>query len=144
MSRFTKEEQLGLLKRGLERRLLGANSAIKQKEEEIEKINDIRKQYQDIIDNHQDEELIVNVFTAQLAEFDRQYAGTKQNFINAIEEIKESEPTAKKLLQLLDDKLTNLEILYPLLDLFFEPVLVDWHDMEEDAKKEEEKDVSTE
>ena len=35
MSEFTKEEQLGLLKRGLTRRLVGANPAIKMKEEEM-------------------------------------------------------------------------------------------------------------
>jgi len=137
MNNFTKEEQLGLLKRGLTRRLVGANPAIKEKESEIEKITTLRQEYIDRIEKYADDEVVVNILNAQVSEFDRQYAGTKQNYILAIEEIKESEPTVKKVLKYIEKvERGNKDgtLLYLLLDLFFQPVLTDWHEMEEDMK----------
>lgn len=137
MNNFTKEEQLGLLKRGLTRRLVGANPAIKEKESEIEKITTLRQEYIDRIEKYADDEVVVNILNAQVSEFDRQYAGTKQNYILAIEEIKESEPTVKKVLKYIEKvEKGNKDgsLLYLLLDLFFQPVLTDWNEMEEDMK----------
>ncbi len=139
MSNFTEKEQLGLLKRGLTRRLVGANPAIKEKESEIAKITTVRKEFVDRIEKYKDDEVVVNMLTAQVSEYDRQYAGTKQNYINSIEEVKESEPTVKKVLKYIEKvEKGNKDgtLLYMLLDLFFKPVLTDWNELENDMKEE--------
>jgi polyribonucleotide nucleotidyltransferase len=139
MNNFTKEEQLGLLKRGLTRRLVGANPAILEKESEIEKITNVRKEFVNRVEKYADDDVVVNMLNAQLSEYDRQYAGTKQNYLNSIEEIKESEPTVKKVLKYIEKvEKGNKDgtLLYLLLDLFFQPVLTDWHEMEESMKEE--------
>ena len=143
MNNFTKQEQLGLLKRGVTRRLVGANPAIKEKESEIEKITNVRLEFVDRIEKYADDEVVVNMLNAQLSEYDRQYAGTKQNYLNSIEEIKESEPTVKKVLKYIEKiEKGNKDgtLLYLLLDLFFQPILTDWNEMEEDMKQEMDND----
>ena len=139
MNKFTKKEQLGLLKRGLTRRLVGANPAIKEKESEIEKITNVRKELVDRIEKYKDDDIVVKMLEAQMSEYDRQYAGTKQNYLIAIEEIKESEPVVKRTLKCIEkienDKASGY-LLYLLLDLFFKPVLTDWNEMEESMKEE--------
>ena len=145
MNNFTEQEQLGLLKRGLTRRLVGANPAIKEKENEIEKITKVRKEFVDRIEKYADDEVVVKMLNAQVSEYDRQYAGTKQNYIDSIEEIKESEPTVKKALKYIEKvEKGNKDgsILYLLLDLFFRPVLTDWNEFEEDMKEEKTKEGS--
>jgi wobble nucleotide-excising tRNase len=143
MNNFTKQEQLGLLKRGVTRRLVGANPAIKEKESEIEKITNVRLEFVDRIEKYADDEVVVNMLNAQLSEYDRQYAGTKQNYLNSIEEIKESEPTVKKVLKYIEKiEKGNKDgtLLYLLLDLFFQPILTDWNEMEESMKQEMDND----
>ena len=145
MNKFTKKEQLGLLKRGLTRRLIGANPAIEEKESEIKKITEVRQEFIDRIEKYKDDEVVVNMLTAQVSEYDRQYAGTKQNYLIAIEEIKQSEPTVKKVLKYIEKvEKGNKDgsILYLLLDLFFKPVLTDWNEMEESMKEEKANDNS--
>jgi len=144
MNEFTNEEKLGLLKRGLERRLIGVNPAIEEKEKQIEQINEIRQSYVDVLEEHKDNELIVRVFKAQLTEFDRQYSGTKQNYVNAIEEIKEAQP----LVEIALDNIAEIEngtqdgdFMYTLLDLFFKPLLTDWYEMEQNMKEKEDNDT---
>jgi len=140
MSDFTREEELGLLKRGLTRRLKGKNPAIKQKEDTIKEITKTRQEYVDRIGKYADDEVVVKLLSSQLSEFDRQYSGTKQNYLLAIEEIRESEPTTKKLLKYIDKIESGNKdgtLLYMFLDLFAKPMLTDWHQMEEDKKKEE-------
>ena len=137
MNNFTEKEQLGLLKRGLTRRLVGANPAIKEKESEIKKITKVRKEFIDRIEKYKDDKVVVDMLNAQVSEYDRQYAGTKQNYIDSIEEIKESEPTVKKVLKYIEKvERGNKDgsILYLLLDLFFRPVLTDWNELEESMK----------
>jgi len=141
MNNFTKKEQLGLLKRGLTRRLVGANPAIKEKESEIAKIIKVRQEFIERIEKYADDQVIVDMLNAQLKEYDRQYAGTKQNYIIAIEEIKKSEPTVKKVLKYIEKiEKGNKDgsLLYLLLDLFFKPVLTDWNEMEESMKADTE------
>ena len=141
MNKFTKKEQLGLLKRGLTRRLVGANPAIKEKESEIAKITKVRQEFIERIEKYADDHVIVDMLNAQLKEYDRQYAGTKQNYIIAIEEIKKSEPTVKKVLKYIEKiEKGNKDgsLLYLLLDLFFKPVLTDWNEMEESMKADTE------
>lgn len=141
MNKFTKKEQLGLLKRGLTRRLVGANPAIKEKESEIAKIIKVRQEFIERIEKYADDQVIVDMLNAQLKEYDRQYAGTKQNYIIAIEEIKKSEPTVKKVLKYIEKiEKGNKDgsLLYLLLDLFFKPVLTDWNEMEESMKADTE------
>ena len=139
MSKFTKKKQLGLLKRGLQRRLIGANPAIKEKENEIKKITKVRNEFIDRIEKYKDDKVIVDMLNSQLTQYDRQYAGTKQNYLMAIEEIKESEPVVKRTLKYIEkiekDKVSGY-LLYLLLDLFFKPVLTDWNEFEEDMKQE--------
>lgn len=144
MNNFTKEEQLGLLKRGLTRRLVGANPAIEEKESEIAKITKVRKEFIDRIEKYKDDEVVVKMLNAQVSEYDRQYAGTKQNYIDSIEEIKQSEPTVKKVLKYIEKvEKGNKDgtLLYLLLDLFFRPVLTDWNEMEESMKEEKKEEV---
>ena len=139
MNKFTKKQQLGLLKRGLERRLIGANPAIKEKESEIKKITKVRNEFINRIEKYKDDKVIVDMLASQLAQYDRQYAGTKQNYLMAIEEIKKSEPVVKRTLKYIEkiekDKVSGY-LLYLLLELFFKPVLTDWNEMEENIKKE--------
>lgn len=139
MNNFTKKEQLGLLKRGLTRRLVGANPAIKEKESEIAKITKVRKEFMDRIEKYADDKVVVDMLNAQVSEYDRQYAGTKQIYIESIKEIKQSEPAVKKTLKRIKEiEKGNMSgtLLYLLLDLFFRPVLTDWHEMEESMKEE--------
>ena len=142
MNKFTKKEQLGLLKRGLTRRLVGANPAIKEKESEIERITKVRTEFVDRLAKYDDDKVIVDMLASQLKQYDRQYAGTKQNYLLAIEEIKESEPTVKKVLKYIEKvEKGNKDgsLLYLLLDLFFQPVLTDWNELEESIKQEAKK-----
>ena len=141
MNKFTKKEQLGLLKRGLTRRLVGANPAIKEKESEIERITKVRTEFVDRLAKYDDDKVIVDMLASQLKQYDRQYAGTKQNYLLAIEEIKESEPTVKKVLKYIEKvEKGNKDgsLLYLLLDLFFQPVLTDWNELEESMLEKEE------
>ena len=145
MNKFTEKEQLGLLKRGLTRRLVGANPAIKMKESEIERITKTRQEYIERLEKYEDDEVVVKLLASQLSEYDRKFAGTKQNYIIAIEEIKQSEPTVKKALKYIEKvEKGNKDgsILYLLLDLFFRPVLTDWNEFEEDMKEEKTKEGS--
>ena len=143
MNKFTKKEQLGLLKRGLERRIIGANPAIKEKESEIKKITKVRNEFIDRIEKYKDDQVIVDMLNSQLKQYDRQFAGAKQNYIMAIEEIKASEPVVKRTLKYIEkiekDKVSGY-LLYLLLELFFRPILTDWHEMEEDMKQEKDKE----
>lgn len=139
MNNFTREEQLGLLKRGLERRLIGSNPAIEQKESEIERITTIRQEYVARIEKYEDDEVVVKLLASQLAQFDRQYAGTKQNYLLAIEEIKENEPNVKKVLKYIkkiENGAKDSTLLYLLLDLFFKEIITDWNEMEESMKED--------
>ena len=142
--KFTKKEQLGLLKRGLTRRLVGANPAIKQKEQEVEKIVKVRQEYVDRIEKYSDDEVVVKLLKSQLSEFDRAYSGTKQNYIMAIEEIKETEPTVKKVIKYIEKIESGNKdgsLLYLLFPLFFKEVLTDWNEMEQAMVQEKEKVV---
>jgi len=142
MSKFTREEQLGLLKRGLTRRLIGANPSIEQKEKEIERITKVRQEYVDRIEKYSDDEVVVKLLSSQLSEYDRKFAGTKQNYRSAIEEIKESEPTVKKTLKYIEKvEAGNKDgtLIHLLLDLFFQPVLTDWNELEQSMVQEGEK-----
>ena len=133
MNKFTKEEQLGLLERGLQRRIVGMNPAIKQKEEQIEEIIEVRKRFTDRIEKYADDQVIVDMLEAQLTQYDRQYEGTKQQYIMAIEEIKESEPTVKKLIKQIETIKTTKKsgtLLYLMMDLFMKEILTDWNEME--------------
>ena len=133
MNKFTKEEQLGLLERGLQRRIVGMNPAIKQKEEQIEEIIEVRKRFTDRIEKYKDDKVIVDMLNAQLTQYDRQYEGTKQQYIMAIEEIKESEPTVKKLIKQIETIKTTKKsgtLLYLMMDLFMKEILTDWNEME--------------
>jgi hypothetical protein len=145
MSEFTKKEQLGLLKRGLTRRLVGANPAVKMKESEIERITKVRKEYVDRIKKYEDDEVVVKLLKSQLSEYDRKFSGTKQNYLNAIEEIKETEPIVKKVIKYIEKiEKGNKDgsLLYLLFPLFFKEVLTDWNEMEESMKPS--KDMSQE
>ena len=142
--KFTEKEQLGLLKRGLTRRLLGANSAIQMKIDEIERITVTRQEYVDRIKKYKDDEIVVKMLNAQLSQYDRQFAGTKQNYIGAIEDIKETEPTVKKVLKYIEKiEKGNKDgtLLYMLFPLFFKEILTDWHEMEENMKPNKEDSV---
>ncbi len=137
MSKFTKEEQLGLLKRGLVRRLVGMNPAIEMKESEIKRITETRQEYVSRIEKYADDEVVVNLLNTQLSQYDRQFAGTKQNYLLAIEEIKESEPAVKKTIKYIEKiEKGNKDgsLLYLLLELYFKEILTDWNEMEEDSK----------
>lgn len=141
---FTKKEQLGLLKRGLTRRLVGANPAIEKKINEIERITVARQEYVDRIKKYADDEIVVKMLSAQLSQFDRQFSGTKQNYIMAIEEIKETEPIVKKVIKYIEKIESGNKdgsLLYLLLPLFFKEILTDWNEMEQDMIQEKEKVV---
>ncbi len=141
--KFTRKEQLGLLKRGLTRRLMGVNPAIKEKENEIERITNVRKEFVDRLEKYADDQIVVEMLSAQLGQFDRQYAGTKQNYLMAIDEIKKSEPNVKKALKYIEkiEKGTKDGTFpYLMLDLFFKEVLTDWHEYEESLKEEMKKE----
>lgn len=139
MSDFTNQEKLGLLKRGLTRRMKGSNPAIKQKEDEIKRITATRQEYVDRIEKYEDDEVVVKLLSAQLSQYDRQFAGTKMNYLIAIEEIKESEPTTKKLLKYIEKIEKGSKdgtLLYMFLDLFSKPMLTDWHELEQSKVQE--------
>lgn len=143
MNKFTRKEQLGLLKRGLTRRLIGANPAIEEKESEIAKITKVRSEFIDRIEKYADDEVVVNMLNSQVAQFDRQYAGTKQSYLLAIEEIKENEPNVKKVIKYvrkIENGSKDSTLLYLLLDLFFREILTDWNELEENMKEETKND----
>ena len=143
MSNFTQEEKLGLFKRGLQRRLIGKNKAIEEREKNITRLAEMRKGIVKRIEKYKDDDYIVKMLNSQLTQFDREYSGTKQQFINAIEEIKESEPSVKELLADIHniEKGNSAEVevdkfLDIILDLFFKAMLTDWKEMETQNEKE--------
>lgn len=139
MNNFTKEEKMGLLTRGLTRRLVGANPAIAEKEHEIERIDEVRKSITDRLEMYKDDDYIVRMLQSQITQFDREYSGAKQNYVMAIEEIKKSEPKVKKLLEILNNIKVGSDMwkmLDILLDLFFLPILTDWKELESELEKQ--------
>lgn len=139
MNNFTKEEKMGLLTRGLTRRLVGANPAIAEKEHEIERIDEVRKSITDRLDMYKDDDYIVRMLQSQITQFDREYSGAKQNYVMAIEEIRKSEPKVKKLLEILNNIKVGSDMwkmLDILLDLFFLPILTDWKELESELEKQ--------
>lgn len=139
MNNFTKEEKMGLLTRGLTRRLVGANPAIAEKEHEIERIDEVRKSITDRLEMYKDDDYIVRMLQSQITQFDREYSGAKQNYVMAIEEIRKSEPKVKKLLEFLNNIKVGSDMwkmLDILLDLFFLPILTDWKELESELEKQ--------
>ena len=143
MCNFTQEEKLGLFKRGLQRRLIGKNKAIEEREKNITRLAEMREGIVKRIEKYKDDDYIVKMLNSQLTQFDREYSGTKQQFVNAIEEIKETEPIVKELLADIHniEKGNSAEVevdkfLDIILDLFFKAMLTDWKEMETQNEKE--------
>ena len=135
--KFSRLQQLGLLKRGLQRRLDGGIEFINKQKEAIKEIEDTRKKYADRLEKYKDDEVVVNLLKAQLTEFDRRYMGTKQNYKNSIEEVESSRPTVRELLEYIDyvekEKISDGPI-YMFLELFGKEFLQDWYELEESQK----------
>ena len=69
MSNFTKEESLGLLKRGLQRRLIGKNKAIEEREKNITRLTEMREGIVNRIEKYKEDEYIVKMLNSQLTQF---------------------------------------------------------------------------
>lgn len=143
MSKFSNKEKIGLLKRGLERRVVGSKGAIEEQLKNIETIENSRKELTSRIKLYKDDEITVKMLKAQLSEFDRQYNGEVVRFKMAIEEIKMSKPQTKRVLEMINaiqdensNAVNSRELLLGLIDLFFAQIIQDWSELEESFKKE--------
>lgn len=160
-------EKLGILERGLQRRIDELPKFVKQMEDEIQKVNEIADEFSIMVENYKydetirkqlktDERLIkmagnktklskilkdperfVAMVNSGKDRFRENYSSIEGRYRLAIEEATESLPQVEKLLQLIKTNEVNHETLKLFVELFLTQALTDWKEYEESVKKDE-------
>jgi ABC-type Zn uptake system ZnuABC Zn-binding protein ZnuA len=160
-------EKLGLLERGLMRRVDNLGTYIKNLEAEAQKVRAISDEFTSIIEEYKskpemrnqlrgDERLIIlagsktklrkllddpTKFVALVEtgrdEFLKNYGSEERRFKVLSEEAQESLPDAEKLLKLIKSNEYHQETLESFINLFLIKVLTDWRDFEQSEKEKE-------
>mgnify|MGYP001114140059 CR=1 FL=1 len=140
MFEFKKEEKIGLLKRALKRRIDGIGEYEENLKTNLKKIEKVKLTLEEKIEQYKDDDIIVRMLEAQLAEHEKNYGSTKTEINRDLEEAKETYPTVEAFYDLLENKKYDEETLLFMIDLFLKPILNDWHGLEE-SENESEEDV---
>lgn len=135
---LTFSDKVGLIERGLERRLQNLPQFKKVREEEIAKILDMKKQIEERIEKFKDDELIVNGLKANLEEFEKNYVKVANEHKTDIEEAEKTIPQVETLLKRIHDIDFDVELLECVFDIFLSNVIRDWAVFEEMGKEEKE------
>ena len=136
---LTFSDKVGLIERGLERRLQNLPQFKKVREEEIAKILDMKKQIEERIEKFKDDELIVNGLKANLEEFEKTYVKVANEHKSDIEEAEKTVPQVKMLLGFIKNMVYDKNLLESIFDIFLSNVIRDWavfEEMEKEEKKE--------
>jgi len=139
---LTFSDKVGLIERGLERRLQNLPQFKKVREEEIAKILDMKKQIEERIEKFKDDELIVNGLKANLEEFEKTYVKIANDHKTDIEEAEKTIPQVEILLIHINNVRyfeEDTELLECIFDIFLSNVIRDWavfEEMEKEEKKE--------
>ncbi|MCK9319357.1 hypothetical protein [Methanoculleus sp.] len=139
---LTFSDKVGLIERGLERRLQNLPQFKKVREEEIAKILDMKKQIEERIEKFKDDELIVNGLKANLEEFEKTYVKIANDHKTDIEEAEKTIPQVETLLIHINNVRyfeEDTELLECIFDIFLSNVIRDWavfEEMEKEEKKE--------
>lgn len=131
-------EKIGIIGRGLERRLQNLPQFKKVREEEIAKILDMKKQIEERIEKYKDDETIVNGLKANLEEFEKNYVKVANDHKTDIEEAEKTIPQVETLLKRIHDIDFDVELLECVFDIFLSNVIRDWAVFEEMEKEEKE------
>ncbi len=135
------DEKIGIIGRGLERRLQNLPQFKKVREEEIAKILDMKKQIEERIEKYKDDETIVNGLKANLEEFEKNYVKVANDHKTDIEEAEKTIPQVETLLRHINDIRffeEDTELLESIFDIFLSNVIRDWAVFEEMQKEEKE------
>lgn len=131
-------EKIGIIGRGLERRLQNLPQFKKVREEEIAKILDMKKQIEERIEKYKDDETIVNGLKANLEEFEKNYVKVANDHKTDIEEAEKTIPQVETLLKRIHNIDFDVELLECVFDIFLSNVIRDWAVFEEMEKEEKE------
>lgn len=132
---LTFDEKIGLIERGLRRRLENLPNFKKVREEEIAKVLDMKKQIEDRIEKYKDDETIVNGLKANLEEFEKTYVKIANDHKTDIEEAEKTIPQVSRLLKRIEDIDIDVELLECVFDIFLSNVIRDWKVFEEMEKE---------
>lgn len=135
---LTFDEKIGLIERGLKRRLENLPNFKKVREEEIAKVLDMKKQIEDRIEKYKDDETIVNGLKANLEEFEKTYVKIANDHKSDIEEAEKTIPQVSRLLKRIENIDFDVELLESVFDIFLSNVIRDWAVFEEMQKEEKE------
>ena len=130
--------KIGLIERGLQRRLENLPNFKKVREEEIAKILDMKKQIEERIEKYKDDETIVNGLKANLEEFEKTYVKVANEHKSDIEEAEKTVPQVKMLLGFIKNMVYDRNLLESIFDIFLSNVIRDWAVFEEMQKEEKE------
>jgi hypothetical protein len=162
------EEKLGVLQRGLQRRVVELPQYIAKLDAEAKKVTDIIEEYQNIVEQYKsdpdirrdlrkDERLIalvgskrklknllyneeefIRVVESGMEEFKKNYGSEEFRFRMLAEEAQASLPDAEYLLQLIESGKLHKKTFKSFINLFLVPILTDWKQFEDDMAKKEE------
>lgn len=130
-------DKIGLIERGLRRRLENLPNFKKVREEEIAKVLDMKKQIEDRIEKYKDDETIVNGLKANLEEFEKTYVKIANDHKTDIEEAEKTIPQVGRLLKRIENIDFDVELLESIFDIFLSNVIRDWKVFEEMEKENE-------
>ena len=160
-------EKLGLLERGLKRRVENYPKYVESGEREKQKVRDIIAEFDRMIETYkgdyktrkqlqkdetlirmagnknklkkllEDEEKFVALVNAGRREFEKNYMQEVDRIDIQLEKAKESIPDAEYLLQRIAHNDYDEKLIESFLNLFMIPVLSDWKQFEEDFKAQE-------
>ena len=128
-------DKVGLIERGLKRRLENLPNFKKVREEEIAKVLDMKKQIEDRIEKYKDDETIVNGLKANLEEFEKTYVKIANDHKTDIEEAEKTIPQVIRLLKRIENIDFDVELLECVFDIFLSNVIRDWKVFEEMEKE---------
>ncbi len=138
---LTFSDKVGLIERGLKRRLENLPNFKKIREEEIEKILSMKTQIEERIEKFKDDELIVNGLKANLEEFEKTYVKIANDHKTDIEEAEKTIPQVETLLRHINNIRffeEDTELLECVFDIFLSNVIRDWAVFEEMEKERDE------
>lgn len=130
-------DKIGLIERGLRRRLENLPNFKKVREEEIAKVLDMKKQIEDRIEKYKDDETIVKGLKANLEEFEKTYVKIANDHKTDIEEAEKTIPQVGRLLKRIENIDFDVELLESIFDIFLSNVIRDWKVFEEMEKENE-------
>jgi hypothetical protein len=164
-------EKLGLLERGLKRRVDNLPQYVMKLETERQRVISIASEFDKMLEQYKgdektrkellkDERLcaiaggknklkkifydkpkFLSILETGKEEFLKNYGIEERRFKNLIDDATQSLPDAERILELIKYNKIDKEVLEPIINLFLLPILVDWRDFEEFEKEKEQEKI---